>query len=169
MSRATRLATIAVAAALAGAPGAAHAACSTPPDRFRVDGATVADRETGLLWQRCSLGLEAGGAACTGEIARLTLSEASEAATRADDGWRLPNADEMMSLLDPGCGSPAIDARVFPDVPIDPSGEGSLYWTSTEAGFEEMRITVDFRHAFPDMHSPGLAYHVRLVKDGRKG
>lgn len=169
MRRAARLASIAVAAALVGGPGGAIAACSTPPERFKADGASVVDHETGLVWQRCSLGLAARDTACTGEIERLTLAEASDAATWAGDGWRLPTADEMMSLLDPGCGSPAIDARVFPDVPIDPSGEGSLYWTSTEAGFEAMRITVDFRHAFPDMHSPGLAYHVRLVKAGRRG
>lgn len=150
-------------ALVATTASAAPPACREP-GRFVTRDDTVADRETGLTWRRCSLGLAWSAAnRCDGELAQLTYGEAEAAAGKAGPDWRLPTADELVTLLTADCGGLAIDREIFSDVPISASGEGSAYWTSTPAGLDDMMITVDFRYGFPDMHSRGLAYHVRLV------
>ncbi|MFO1118234.1 MAG: DUF1566 domain-containing protein [Beijerinckiaceae bacterium] len=142
----------------------ASAACSDPR-RFVLDDDEARDTKTGLVWKRCSLGLvwlDRDG--CRGEIAQAKLEAARAAAAKEGGGWRLPSADELLTLVMRGCGEPAIEAAAFPDVPLDVGGEGSLYWTSTPAGMLGMTITIDFRDGTYDMHSPGLGYYVRLVK-----
>ncbi len=134
--------------------------------RFALDEDEATDRTTGLVWKRCSAGLEWLGAkdGCGGEIAVVNPERADDIARKAGAGWRLPTADELLSLVARACGEPAIDRQIFPDVPLDPGGEGSLYWTTTPAGMLDMMVTVDFRDGTYDMHSRGLNYYVRLVK-----
>lgn len=140
------------------------------PARFALDEEEATDRTTGLVWKRCSAGLEwlGEGDGCGGEIAVANPERAAEIALKAGPGWRVPTADELLALVARGCGEPAIDARVFPDVPLDPGGEGSLYWTTTEAGMLDMTITIDFRDGTYDMHSRGLNYYVRLVRSPKR-
>ncbi len=143
---------------------AAFAACSDPK-RFELDDETARDTKTGLVWKRCSEGLvwlDRDG--CRVEIAQLKLDAARDIARKAGDDWRLPSADELLGLVMRGCGEPAIETAIFPDVPLDPGGEGSLYWTATPAGMLGMTVTVDFRDGTYDMHSPGLGYYMRLVR-----
>ena len=146
----------------------AFAKCSQP-DRFAPNDDEIADRQSGLVWKRCSVGLEwLDVDGCRGEISGLTLPEAEAAAQRAGAGWRLPTADELLALVMRDCGEPAIDETAFPDIPLDVGGEASLYWTSTPAGMLDMSVTVDFRYGFYDMHSRGLKYFVRLVRSQNK-
>lgn len=151
---------------LAAGPAAAAAAegCS-PPGRFVVAAGEVTDTPNGLVWRRCSHGLtwaESGG--CTGTIAPVGYDEAVAVARAAGAPWRMPTADELFSLLEPACDAPPVDEAVFADIPVDPSGEPSLYWSSTDSGFEDMPVTIDFRYGFADMHSKGIGFHLRLVR-----
>ena len=143
----------------------AFAAPCHDPARFVLNDDEATDTRTQLVWKRCSEGLvwlDRDG--CRGEIRQSPLETAIEQARKAGDGWRLPTADELLTLVARDCGEPAIDAEVFPDVPLDPGGEGSLYWTSTPAGMMDMTVTVDFRDGTYDMHSRGLHYFIRLVR-----
>ena len=134
------------------------------PDRFQLADDEATDRKTGLVWKRCSVGLEwLDRDGCRGAIRGLTLAEARDL-SRTNAGWRLPSADELLTLVARDCGEPAIEAATFPDVPLDPGGERSIYWTATDAGMLNMTVTVDFRDGDYDMHSPGLRYFVRLVR-----
>ena len=45
----------------------------------------------------------------------------------------------LVTLLTADCGGLAIDREIFADVPMNASGEGSAYWTSTPAGLDECR------------------------------
>lgn len=99
-----------------------------------------------------------------GEATPRPFAAALDHAARAGAGWRLPTADELLRLADRSCGAPAIDPEAFPDVGINPTGEGMLYWSSSEAGLLDMIVTVDFEDGSYDIHSRGLAYHVRLVR-----
>lgn len=144
-------------------PAARANPCAT--ERFVLDDEVAKDAKTKLVWKRCSHGLEwLDRDGCGGKIEGLPLNAAHDLARKAGGGWRLPTADELLTLVVRGCGEPAIDRDIFPDVPLDPGGEGSLYWTSTPAGMLNMTITVDFRDGTYDMHSPGLFYFVRLVR-----
>lgn len=150
---------------LAGAVQSAPAfACG---GRFTLAGASAIDRSTGLEWARCSLGFVWTDGACAGEATPLDFAAAQEAAARAGGGWRLPQAEELLKLADRTCGRPALDREAFPDVSINPTGEGTLYWSATPAGILEMIGTVDFEDGSYDIHSRGLAYHVRLVRAAR--
>ncbi|MBI5102843.1 MAG: DUF1566 domain-containing protein [Nitrospirae bacterium] len=76
---------------------------------------TVADNNTGLVWQQGEPGTMTWGSAlsyCEG----LTLG--------GDSGWRLPNVKELESLTDDS-RYPAIDTNYFPNV------IRSYYWSAT--------------------------------------
>lgn len=104
------------------------AACpSSESGRFAptgVNNSEVKDRETGLTWQRCSVGQSWDGTACTGTV--ITMGhEAALTHANGQDGWRLPNVRELSSLLDLDCRPQAIDPTMFPGTP------GTVYWTTT--------------------------------------
>jgi PKD repeat protein len=78
---------------------------------------TVTDTATGLMWQQFS-GMERSWKAA------LSYCENFRLAGYAD--WRLPNKNELQSLVDYSKYSPAIDTLFFPDTQSD-----KAYWTST--------------------------------------
>ena len=104
----------------------AYAACATnfggqslPTSQFTINGdGTVNDGATGLLWQRCLLGLS--GANCSvGTALFLPWSDALLAAKNSNfagySDWRLPSKAELESLIDDTCKDPATNAAVFPN------------------------------------------------------
>jgi len=92
--------------------------------RFNInqDG-TVLDNATGLMWQRCLIGIQ--GAECsTGSASKLTKKSAQFSLILANkdelDGysdWRFPSITELSSLLKEGCKSPSINLEAFPATP----------------------------------------------------
>jgi hypothetical protein len=100
---------------------------------------TTTDTATGLVWKTCSQGLS--GANCgMGSAIQLNWTDASDhltngcTALNSENGgngyagiktWRLPSRKELITLLDYGQSSTAIDTIAFPaTVPSD-------YWSST--------------------------------------
>jgi hypothetical protein len=85
--------------------------------RFRVDGDTVLDRTTGLLWSRENV---SGGS--------MNWKAAQEACKKLQLGghsdWRLPTIRELLTLVDYERHDPAIDTEAF-------KCESAYYWTST--------------------------------------
>lgn len=157
---------VAFSAALFASMPAALAACATAKGapRFKLEGAYARDSETGLIWQRCSLGLTWNTAkGCTGEIRALTLDQAMEAAKAAGPGWRVPSGKELQGLIDMGCGKPPIDRRAFPD--IRPNVEGlAKYWTTSPVSDLGLFYTFDFMDGQHDGNTRGIPFAVRLVR-----
>ena len=92
-------------------------ALATPGgNRLTVDGDTVHDARTGLIWSRTSL-----------PAGRCNWKDAHEAAAGCTLGgfsdWRLPTIQELLSIVDYERSEPAID-------PVFECGD-SWYWTST--------------------------------------
>jgi hypothetical protein len=80
------------------------------PASYRVEGATVVDEVTGLIWQREVDPQTRATAEAIAYCGSLELEG------RGD--WRLPGRIELVSLLVPG-DSPTIDSDAFPATPAD--------------------------------------------------
>lgn len=134
---------------------------------FELRGGEAVDKRTGLVWQRCSVGLTWNGKdGCMGEIEYLGLDAATAHAKAMDGGWRVPSGPELQSIFDPSCGSPTVDPAVFPD--IRPTEEGlGKYWTTSPIGQLDLYWNFDFINAFPDGNSRGIYLAVRLVRQPR--
>jgi hypothetical protein len=107
----------------------AHATCinventsvrvSTPTSSFSVlaDG-TVLAPQTKLMWMRCLVGQTLTGGLCTGTASAFTWADALNAAKAqtfaGHNDWRLPNAKELLSILEDRCWTPALNADLFP-------------------------------------------------------
>ena len=77
---------------------------------------TVTDNATGLLWQRCSLGLSDANCS-TGSYSPQGWSAGQTqctSLTTAGKTWRLPSRYELETLPDYGIPAPTIDAVAFP-------------------------------------------------------
>lgn len=99
----------------------------------------VRDIRTGLVWQRCVLGMvwndaqqtcQLAGSSTSAQVATWTgaLDLARNAAPSKVAGasaWRLPSHAELYSLADRACYRPALNTTWFPN---DPAG---WFWTSS--------------------------------------
>ncbi|MDB4976790.1 MAG: putative secreted protein [Myxococcaceae bacterium] len=87
---------------------------ATPNDRYIVDVAsdTVADRATGLVWQR---------------TVSPTLYSVAEAEKHCPAGLRMPTPNELLTLVEPTRINPAVDTTTFPATP------SQYFWASLKA------------------------------------
>jgi hypothetical protein len=114
---------------------------AVPEETFFQDNqnGTVTDSRTGLVWLQAPLDMDNDGAsdALTWQAA-LAGAAALEKAGFTD--WRLPNRNELQSIVDYRWHHPAIDSRSFPNV------IGGNFWTSTTDTFSSpaYAYAVDF-------------------------
>lgn len=128
----------------------------TPPiseQRYELlnNGNEVKDKVTGLIWQRCSVGMEWNGNTCDYKAKRqtypeqypfqMTWMEASKLVKEYGPEWRLPNIKELFSLVDFACIN-AINQKIFPETLVGRmlyelpgqtfnQFDNGAYWTST--------------------------------------
>jgi hypothetical protein len=114
---------------------------------------TVLDTETGLMWQKAT----APGAYTWSEALMyaegLTIGEYTD--------WRLPNRNELHSLVDYSCHSPAIGPGLKSNTSHGP------YWTSTtlaDASSYAHRVDFCVGYVFP-----ALKYEISYVRSVRCG
>lgn len=131
------------------------------PERFQLvmGGAGVLDLETGLVWERSpDTTLITGNAAVEGSYNKTVGGR---------KGWRLPSAEEFMTLIDATQTNPALPAG-HPFTPMGPSPHQSI-WTSTISHLDANRVwhvdIVNGRVAFSgSMLNVGQVW---LVRGGR--
>lgn len=137
-----------------------------PQTRFILRGSEAIDTKTGLIWQRCSLGMTWDDKrGCVGEIMSLGLDEATKKAEMLGGQWRVPSGPELESIVDRSCGSPVVDPTVFPDIAKDEDGEAD-YWTTNPVGMANLYYFFDFMSGEADGHTRGFQLAVRLVRNG---
>jgi len=129
--------------------------------RFETHGDTVYDKSTNLTWMRCSYGQQwTEGSGCSGSV-KLVDWDSAMSLGQGDAAWRLPQKDELQSIVASNCKRPAIDETVFP------ATASMQYWTSTQSGpsyawivfFRTGMSTWNFLRTTP--------FAVRLVRTGR--
>lgn len=135
---------------------------SMPFDDFYVANGEGTVAHTNLTWKRCAEGQTWTGSTCSGTASTYTLDQANALAgttTFAGQiGWRVPTADELLSLLY-GYGNPAIDTKIFPGTP------GADFWSSSPyPGYRDYFWNIGFARgqSYPDDRNS--KYAVRLVR-----
>jgi hypothetical protein len=125
---------------------------------------TVTDHATGLVWQRCSAGLS--GPNCSLGTAmqanRTNAINYCSSLNLAGKTWRLPNIEELQTLVDYGTISGAINATYFP---------GTLpnyYWTSTIDPGSNIIWYINFANGKFLYGSYSLPNHIRCVSGPSK-
>jgi len=145
---------------------------ATAPDSRYTDhgNGTVTDNQTGLMWKQCSEGLTTTSTPCdTDSVASYSWQDAlTQAQTVNSSGfagyndWRLPNRNELASLVERRCYRPAINATLFP------ATRGSYYWSSSPyADNSGNAWGVHFYHGYVNSSGKGDAFYVRLVRGGQ--
>lgn len=141
---------------------------SNPTSRFILDNAsgTATDTATGLIWKRCSEGQAWSGSTCTGTSTPQTWQAAlttGDTATFAGmNDWRLPNRNELASIIEYQCVSPAINLTIFPLTPA------AVYWSSSPFvdGDPAHAWIVDFLSGYSSSDFKQFTREVRLVRGG---
>jgi hypothetical protein len=141
------------------------AACPSLPtaERFQFvgDGTEVLDRNTSLIWGRCSVGQTWSGDTCIGAATGFS-HEGALAHAASQSGWRLPNRRELSSIADKGCVGPSIDLLAFPSTPIN------WFWTSTPyVGDPHVAWDVYFLSGGVGLNPRSSGFAVRLVRGGQ--
>jgi hypothetical protein len=141
---------------------------TAPASRFTDNGnGTVTDQATGLQWKRCSEGQTWSDRSCTGTASTPTWQQALQRADTASyagrDDWRLPNINELKSIVEEACYDPTIDLAVFPATP------SSGYWSSSPYADHTYPSawSLSFNYGNDEYGYNGNAFQVRLVRGGR--
>jgi len=144
---------------------------STPSSRFEDHGdGTVTDRQSKLMWMRCSAGQTWAAGQCTGEAAGLSW-EAAQAAAQATNqsgrfffkDWRVPQLPELASIAERQCKDPRINLEVFPGTPV------AAYWTATSRAAETaptQAFTLSFGVEGVSYAAKAEMHDLRLVRTG---
>jgi hypothetical protein len=142
------------------------------PGNFTDNGdGTVTDSVTGLMWDRCSIGQSDANCA-TGTVTTMNWSDALTTAVSANtitykgyNDWRVPNKNELESLVDITAGtSPSIDLTAFPATPTT-----GIYWSSTIYGGATPGVAwyFFFDHPLGSFNTLSSNLAVRLVRGGQ--
>ena len=124
---------------------------------------TVTDETSGLMWMQDTVDANKNTIVNGLDYATwkeaLALCEESTHAGHSD--WRLPNINELQSLVDTGRYNPAIDISVFSCL------SSSTYWASTPcSAFSNRSWGVTFTGGGVDFDTKGSSLYVRCVRGG---
>lgn len=121
---------------------------------FTKVGNVVTDSKTGLVWQDDAVGSTMNWQSAIDHCESLSLDTYTE-------GWRLPNVNELKSIVDRSKSNPAI-ADGFTNT------SSSDYWSSTSlVGNERYVWVVDFYDGYVIGFRKGNSTYVRCVRDGQ--
>ena len=135
---------------------------TTPTARFKVARDIAVDRDSELIWRRCSEGQIWHQDMCQGEVTQLTWAEAQTYLKQHTD-WRLPTLKELAGLVELSCSHPAINLQLFPN------SASNHYWSATRfASSPEMHWQVQF--ATGDSHNAkgSAPAALRLIRESKK-
>lgn len=139
--------------------------------RFQSLAGEVIDNKTGLVWRACAEGMSFDVNNCFGTPNNYTHENALLHASEVGNGWRLPNAKELESIVDRSfinlaTGVAAIDSVVFPSTPP------KVFWSSTPSAPYAATPTGQINVVeFDSGRSTGVGrtiantFNVRLVRD----
>ncbi|MBN2344628.1 MAG: DUF1566 domain-containing protein [Deltaproteobacteria bacterium] len=141
---------------------------TAPLNRYTRDTSTanqpvVDDATTGLSWQGCTAGQT--GDNCD-EGTSIDFDEWAESLDYCEtlnwgsfSDWRLPNINELRSIVITESVWPIIDEFVFPETPSD------TFWTSTSDNrYHSNAWSIDFLDGETEDNFKGNSFHARCVR-----
>ncbi|MFW5443864.1 MAG: DUF1566 domain-containing protein [Methylococcaceae bacterium] len=143
---------------------------TTPDNAFTLhNNGTVTHNKTGLMWMRCELGQTWDGTTCNGSSQAYQWTAALQVAETYTfagySNWRLPNKNELDSIVEEACNAPAINTLVFPVILLSFS---SYTWSSSPyADHSYDAWAVDFYDGFIEYRQKTNGNFVRLVRGGQ--
>ncbi len=99
-----------------------HKPETTPGSDFVIhkDG-TATHKKTGLMWKRCVEGMQIKAGRCRGDLQKVFWSDVFKqyqgVKFAAYSDWRAPTIDELKTIVEKRCKSPALNLSIFPDAP----------------------------------------------------
>lgn len=137
---------------------------TTPYSRYKINQAdgTAFDSETKLTWKICAEGQVYSDERCTGEATNFYWDSAMQHFGGQGDDWRLPNDNELTSIVEERCQNPAINLAVFPDT------TPSYFWTaSSDKPSSANARYVEFYNGRAHSFDKNSSYYLRLVRGGK--
>ena len=130
---------------------------TTPSNRFEIsqDEGIVYDTKTKLTWKKCTQGQNYQEGRCI-SVARNYAWYGLAFPSKGSE-WRLPNDDELKSLVEARCSDPSINLTIFPDT------QSSEYWTSLDDSVLSA-FAVNFLNGESNFVDKKLVGYVRLVR-----
>lgn len=143
---------------------------TTPTTRFTTNAnGTVTDTKTGLMWKQCTEGLSGVGCA-TGTARTFTwqaiLRQAQSVNTTGGfagfTDWRVPNVNELRSIVEWQCTNPMINLSVFPNT------APAVFWSSSPiAASSSSAWVIDFHDNLSYWGAKYYEFQARLVRGGQ--
>ena len=145
----------------------AEAPSTTPDSRFTDNNnGTISDNGTGLMWQKCQLGLSDSNCS-TGSATihnwQQALDEAQNNTVAGYSDWRLPNHKELLSIVELRCYNPSINTNYFPNT----SSSTNFWSASPHANFTEYAWSVYFVSGNSYFSNRYSNLYVRYVRFGQ--
>jgi hypothetical protein len=137
-----------------------------PDNRYSVDvDGVVRDSQTRLFWKQCSEGQSGPGCAGTAAVLnwQMALTAASISSFAGFSDWRLPNRNELLSLMESGCFDPAINQTRFPNTSMLPIWSSTSYVGSAS---DAWAWAMDIRTGALFGDAKNTPFNVRLVRGG---
>lgn len=143
------------------------------PNYAAPENQTVKDQTTGLMWRQCADGLSDDGCA-TGAALTYTWQEALNRVNTLNQtgfagykDWRLPNRNELASIVEYSRNNPALNTARFVGFPLI-NGVAPNFWTSTPYATDPTKAwSVGFKDgevAFTAVTNPR---YILLVRGGQ--
>ncbi len=140
----------------------ADVTATAPASHFTINADnTVTDNTTGLTWMRCSLG-QTGSDCSGGSAVEYAWAEALNEVANNHSSWRVPNINELSSIVELKCNYPAINLTIFPNTP------SSAYWSSSpNTSHNYGAWGVYFSSGSDYYDGKAISRYVRLVRGGK--
>jgi len=124
---------------------------------FTKSGEVVTDRTTGLEWQDNS---DTNG---TQRVWQDAIDYCKALTLESHDDWRLPNINELKSLIDRSKREPAIRENIFKYIGTN---NYYRYWSSTSVVDDEDNAwVVDFNYGYVYWRNKNDNYYVRCIRE----